>query len=255
MKSDDKADKDHNHDGEYLPLTGGEVTGNVEVDGDITANNATINTNLGVVGQSYLNGNVWLTNEFTMENNKYIYLKDTNGNLKASLHMNGANWLCVGQGGYDANVGGTNLMGNMIHINSKGNIAITSPTAGLNARVYGTNKVLWSGGHMMHGGQTITLNEAIKAQPHGIVLVWTRYENGDVKNFEFSSFFVPKQFVQNYPGCSMTFGHIGIGRPMSKTLYINNTTITGHADNTSNATINSISIHNDYNVLVQVIGV
>lgn len=121
------------------------------------------------------------------------------------------------------------------------------------------NKILWSGANYMFDGQIIELSEAVSAQPHGIVVVFsgyaptteTVYDNG------FTSFFVPKSVVTNYPGAGhdfsaadTTFTYI-----WSKRLFINDTSIDGHAENTSTGTNSGITYDNASRVLRYVVGV
>lgn len=121
------------------------------------------------------------------------------------------------------------------------------------------NKILFSGAEYMHAGQTITLSEAVSAQPHGIVLVFSGYgSSGDVVyDNGFTSFFVPKSVVANFPGAGhdfsaadTTFTYI-----WSKRLFINDASITGRAENTSISTNNGVTYDNTSRVLRYVIGV
>ena len=105
-------------------------------------------------------------------------------------------------------------------------------------------KVLWSGNSLMNETHYIDLPKAINSLKNGIVLVFSR--NGD---YNIITYYVPKESVVAYgrtgwcfPMCTALFDYIG-----SKTLYISNTKIEGHADNDAtgkNAT-SGITYHNE----------
>jgi hypothetical protein len=161
-----------------------------------------------------------------------------------------------GYGGYSNNEGESYFDGNAVNIRSKGAIAITSPTAGLSARQYGVNKVLWTGTHFMTAGHTATLSEAVSAQPNGIVLLFSLYQNGTAGQ-TFQSFFVSKYSVSTYSANSNHFllassklGYIG-----SKQLYISDTQITGNDANDDTGTFSDIILTGNVFVLRAVIGV
>lgn len=119
----------------------------------------------------------------------------------------------------------------------------------------GKHKVLWSGGLYMTANQTATLSEGASSQPNGLVLVFSRYENSTSQNYCWTSFFVPKYVITTHGGCGHYFTSTEMGRPWNKYLYISNSAITGHADNTSNGNFNGIDLYNNYCVLRYVIGV
>lgn len=124
----------------------------------------------------------------------------------------------------------------------------------------GGGKILWTGGMYMTAGHKITLAEPISKQPRGIELVFSRYANGAVADTNFNHFFISKAFVATKAGfgnmfviaATPTFEMIA-----GKYLYINDETITGHANNelagTSNTT--GITYANNQFVLRYVIGV
>lgn len=125
----------------------------------------------------------------------------------------------------------------------------------VNGRQYGVNKVLWSGAWYMNGSQTATLSEAVSAQPNGIVLVFSRYQDGVEQNWGFESFFVPKQLVATHPAQGSYFSSNQNGRPWSKYIYISDTELKGNNDNTNNAEFDGRYLFSDYCVLRYVIGV
>lgn len=105
-------------------------------------------------------------------------------------------------------------------------------------------KALWSGNSLMTEASSITLPQKVSECKNGILLVFAR--NGD---YNIISYFVPKDTVVSFgrtgwcfPLCTALFDYIG-----SKTLYIADDKIEGHADNDStgkNAT-SGITYHNE----------
>lgn len=120
------------------------------------------------------------------------------------------------------------------------------------------NKHLWSGANYMNAAQSITLSEAVSAQVNGIVLVWSYYESGAAKDFNFQCHFVPKWLVKNYAGKGSDYAlanHTGnvLGH---KYLYISDTTITGNDYNDDGTVAGSRATYtNTAFVLRAVIGV
>lgn len=128
----------------------------------------------------------------------------------------------------------------------------------VNGRQYGQNKVLWSGKYYMTAGHTITLSEAVSAQPHGIILCWDAYMSGYLGNCDLHYQYIPKYHLVNLTGKGVSTGvmaasdasYIGI-----KYVYVSDTTITGNADNSVTGTVNGINWARNYWVLRCVIGV
>ena len=123
----------------------------------------------------------------------------------------------------------------------------------------GGQKLLWGGSWYMSATHTVTLSEAISKQENGIVLVFSYFNGEAVEDAGFNSFFVSKQEVAFYPGKPHTF-LLGLNAAFAtvgaKYLYINDTTITGHASNTSTGTgASGIKFTNSAFVLRAVIGV
>ena len=109
----------------------------------------------------------------------------------------------------------------------------------------------------MTAGQVATLSEPILEQPNGIVLTFSRYESGAAQDTNFHQFFIPKAFVLQKNGYGHTFLMVAnkLAVVSTKYLYINNTNITGHADNNLTGTANGITFNNAGFVLRYVIGV
>ena len=121
-------------------------------------------------------------------------------------------------------------------------------------------KILWgenlASGMYMTADNTITLAEAVSAQRHGIVLVFCTYNGTEDTNYNWQSFFVPKQLVAISTSVHAFTLNLGkftyIG---TKYLYINDTSISGHADNSLTGSANGITYANNKFVLRYVIGV
>lgn len=121
----------------------------------------------------------------------------------------------------------------------------------------GTGRILWSGGKYMTAEHKETLSEPISSQPNGIVLTFSRYANGEVQDTNFHQFFIPKAFVLQKNGYGHTF-FMAANKFLivsTKYLYINNTQITGHADNNAKGTASGITYDNSAFVMRYVIGV
>lgn len=121
----------------------------------------------------------------------------------------------------------------------------------------GTGRILWTGGYYMTAEHKIALSEPILAQPHGIVLVFSRFESGTAQENNYFHFFIPKAFVSQKNGYGHTFilAANKFAVIATKYLYINNDRITGHADNSATGTANGITYNNASFVLRYVIGV
>ena len=121
-------------------------------------------------------------------------------------------------------------------------------------------KILWgedsTSGMYMTADHEITLKEAISVQRNGIVLVFCTYDGIGDTNYNWQSFFVPKRLValttseHTFVLSTGKFTYTG-----TKYLYINDTTIIGHADNNLTGSNNGIAYANNKFVLRYVIGV
>ena len=137
---------------------------------------------------------------------------------------------------------------------------LDAATAEITYAKYHEQNVLWGDGRTsgmsMTANQRVKLSEAVSAQPNGIVLVFCAYNGINDTNYSWQSFFVPKQLValstegHMFTLSSGKFTYVG-----TKYLYINDTSITGHADNNLTGTSNGINFANNKFVLRYVIGV
>jgi hypothetical protein len=121
----------------------------------------------------------------------------------------------------------------------------------------GGGKILWTGGYYMTEAHKITLSETVSAQASGIVLVFSRFNDGAAQDTNFQHFFIPKAFIAAKAGYGHTFFMTAnkFAVNATKYLYVNDTHITGHADNSATGTVNGITFNNAGFVLRYVIGV
>lgn len=134
----------------------------------------------------------------------------------------------------------------------------TSLTPAAANKVYHEQKALWSGAMYMQESHTIALSESVSAQANGIVLTFSKYTNGAAQEHNFNHFFVPKIFVTTHGGygSAFTMTDIAFGKACHKYLYINDTFISGHADNVTTGTgASGIAYANNTYVLRYVYGV
>lgn len=204
-------------------------------------------------GELNVNGNV------TISNDVWLQTRNASGTARRMVSTNGSNQTFFGYGSYADNEGEVYFDGNAVGIRAKGAINITSGTAGLSQRAYGVNKVLATTASFMTADQTITLSEAISAQPHGVIIVFSAYVSGAAQNYDWWYEFIPKYHGANKSG--QGFGVFcataGGGAAGGKYLYVYDTKITGNAHNskTTFSGADGISHNNAYWVLRYVIGV
>lgn len=183
-------------------------------------------------------------------NGNGIWGYTADGGTRSLLYLGTSGNTVLGQGGYVNNEAATILYGN--------DIKMTSKTAGLSSRSYGVNKILWSGASYMNASTTITLSEAISAQPHGVVFVWSHYDltNATVDNHNWNSNFIPKYVVANHQGTGHDCVVSSAGSIYHKYLYISDTSITGYSkNNNSSASFHGETLDFRYFVLRYVLGV
>lgn len=123
--------------------------------------------------------------------------------------------------------------------------------------INGGSKILWSGSWYMTADHKAVLSETVSEQMSGIVLIFSRMVDGVVQDTNFHQFFISKKFISEKNGYGHTF--ILIANKFltiaTKYLYVSNTHITGHADNSAAGTANGITYNNASFVLRYVIGV
>lgn len=231
-----------------------DVAWNTQINGDLS------NSGDAIIGGSdsivSLNGEVVkVSTDMHFAHGFGIYGQNADNVERSLMHINTSNQYIFGYGGYSNSEGTSIYYGNEVAIRSKGAIAITSPTAGLNARQYGVNKVLWSGAAYMNGSQSVTLSEAISAQPNGVILIWSYYQNSAAESTNIVHTFVPKYHVSVFAGRGMNCSTLSTDGNMWKYLYISDTSIAGYASNHTNPTCGGVATKNINYVLRYVIGV
>ena len=120
-------------------------------------------------------------------------------------------------------------------------------------------KLLWSGTVWPSDTQTVTFSGKVSEQKNGIVLVWSRYADGEgTKDDQFISCFVPKKLIAQKEGKGHTFTLFAnsFSNVSSKYVYISDNRLTGHTNNTATGSgACSVKYNNKYFCLRYVIGV
>lgn len=122
-------------------------------------------------------------------------------------------------------------------------------------------QLLWQGGLYMQASHTINLSEPVSKQRSGIVLVFSEYFEGEIKDYGFSTFYIPKHTISKHgDGTGNTYNFVMSGGLFGyiacKNLYITDTYIKGHEFNTQTGTGESgITYDNKKFVLRYVIGI
>ena len=107
---------------------------------------------------------------------------------------------------------------------------IKDGVADLNSKLF-EQKVLWRGAEYMSDKQTATLSEKMSAQKHGVVLIFSFFENDSAQNYSFVHFFVPKEFLKLHLGAGSQFTMTWNSVITEKYLYFNDGSIKGAASN------------------------
>lgn len=127
---------------------------------------------------------------------------------------------------------------------------------------FGYQQTLWEGVQLMNANQTADLTNSddsiakISEQPHGIVLLFSAYSDGVEQDYNWNSYFIPKEWVH----LGMGGGHFiplggSTGMTAFKYLYITDSEIRGHANNVGTRTTAGVTYNNSTMVLRYVIGV
>ena len=223
-----------------------------------TPSNLTINYEGGNVGIGNDNYNVTLNGNVYMSNGKNLFFYNASGESRAIVGMNTSDQMVFGYGSYNNNEGACYYDGKTVNIRSKGGVYITSPNANLSYRGYGVNKIIGTGPKYMTADHTVTLTEAVSAQPNGIVLCWSQYTDGSTVNSNFVYHFIPKQHITSFPGAGIDVALFNSAwtKAADKYVYVSDTTIKGHANNGLTGTgTNGVTYANNFWVLRYVIGV
>ena len=130
-------------------------------------------------------------------------------------------------------------------------------TSAISNQLYNTRKVLATTGMIFTSGHSVTLSEPISKQMHGIVLVFSAYHDGVVRDYDFVSCYVPKELIATLPskGHTFTLMRTECYDVATKFLYIDDTRIWGDDRNQTNSTGSNITFKNNRFVLRYVYGV
>lgn len=130
-------------------------------------------------------------------------------------------------------------------------------TPTMSNRIYHKQKVLSSPNWIMSASHSFTLSEPVSKQMHGIVLVFSAYIDYKVCDYDFISYYVPKELVAAIPSTGHSFPLIRIEcyDVAVKFLYIDDTRIWGDARNEGTGIGSSIDFRNNKFVLRYVFGV
>lgn len=123
---------------------------------------------------------------------------------------------------------------------------------------FGYQQSYWDGASYMNGSQYVDLTDhPISKQPHGVILLWSAYDSNGAEDWDWVSTFIPKSFPELHSGNgiltnmnNLDYSYVG-----SKYLYITDTRITGHNNNSATGTNSGITYKNNHWVLRHVIGV
>lgn len=97
--------------------------------GVITLSETVVNGGLVSNGTFTANSSIMINSNIYMKNNIAIYAKNSTGTNRALLSLNNNNNLVIGNGGYNASEGYTNIYGNAIALNTKVNALFSSNSA------------------------------------------------------------------------------------------------------------------------------
>lgn len=119
--------------------------------------------------------------------------------------------------------------------------------------------VIWTGARYMTDGHTVSFPDGAGRYPTGVVLVFSRYENGAALDSDFHTFFVPKQVItsgQASMGIDFIMTTTDFGIVGNKLLFIGTDKISGYANNNATGTgASGITYNNKAFVLRAVYGV
>lgn len=149
-----------------------------------------------------------------------------------------------------------------LRLEQSGKFLVSDSKTGSSGQVRPWNKVLWTGVWYVNAAQTVTLSEAVSAQPTGILLQFSYFNpsTNEASDAYYNYTFVPKDHIPA-PGSSIScFQVLGTGNLVGiKYLIVNDTTIKGNDDNQTDDTAEragtGIRLRNSYFVLRRVIGV
>lgn len=91
---------------------------------------------------------------------------------------------------------------------------------------------IWSGSYIMTPGHTAKFSKNISSLRDGIILIFSKYTEGTVRNYSFQTFYIPKYTRELLPVKSGFQFPLYDGKTLCfKYLYIYDDRIEGHDDN------------------------
>lgn len=126
-------------------------------------------------------------------------------------------------------------------------------TADAAAKAFEYCKQLWSGA-LWPNEEEHALSESVSAQPHGIVLVFCRYDSaqGVSLDYAWNCFFVPKTVVANFSGKghAFTMNNGELDFVCSKYIYLYDSKFAGYANNFVDGYVSDAGIRNSPRLFV-----
>lgn len=147
---------------------------------------------------------------------------------------------------------GLSIRGNSLSLNGSDG---SSDTVSL-PTVPGAHVIEDNIGWYMTANHVVNMTESISEQKYGIILVWSIYANGAAQDYGWQFQFIPVWLVEAGYGGSVV-NSIFYANPQTgnvvckKTLYVDNNTITGHANNAGSGS----GYNNSFLVLRAVLGI
>lgn len=166
-----------------------------------------------------------------------IYLKLTGGNVSGDISCAKIWFAGGGKGriGYDWDTGDvfiSNYADNWLRLKQDKTLTYAGKSVLLNQG----KQQLWSGGLYMNADQSVTPSKPLSDCQNGWVLVWGDYDpsTSTNNNYNFVFHYVHKNsFISGANSLWMCATDGGVGKDVTKTLYITNTDIKGHVNNSS----------------------
>ena len=168
-------------------------------------------------------------------NHDSVYLRLSGGTLTGTLTSTQYILSSAGKAkfGYEASTGDTyiaNYADNWLRL--KQDLSLTY--AGKKILINQGRQNLWTGTYFMTENQTVTPSKTLDACQNGWVLVWCDYNNPNAQDYNYVYHYVHKN--ANWSGKNSLWDtpyQEGGNKLFTKALYITNTTIKGHASNSS----------------------
>ena len=187
-----------------------------------------------------VNGGLNVNNNITFENGeqtdaRIIRFQNSNGEQSHNCTLYGGNPnSTTGIGFWDDKGDGRGVL----WYNDVSNIVNISNPDGLIKSQRRLKVLASSTGSYMNASQSITLDEKVSTQLNGIVVAWSYYDGTEGVDYDWNYTFIPKEHVLRHEGkgidCPIIWYSNSNGLNFaSKYLYVNDSSITGYAGNSS----------------------